>query len=158
MLIWSCQTYIFEILKEFNIETTRKGSCHMEKNWIKIQVYQHLISETRFKCYDTLWVKSQECFDQSYHDMYVVPRRDKTKLFPSNMVIPRPSRSRRPRSLPLDVQLRITDVSRQLMQCSPHDPIRSDHDFPGAYRTTPLLVSTRIRRSTGSKLLGWLHR
>ena len=69
-LLWLCQTYIYEILKEFNIETTRNGSCRMERNWIKIQVYWHLISETRFKCFDTWWVKSRECFDQSYHDMY----------------------------------------------------------------------------------------
>src|SRR3954449_8889606 len=35
------------------------------------------------------------------------------------------------------------------MQCS---PLRSDR--PGADRTSPLLVSTRARRSTGGELLG----
>src|SRR3954469_2269337 len=64
------------------------------------------------------------------------------------MVIPRSSRGRRPRGLPLDAQLRITDEARQLMQCS---PLRSD--CPGADRTTPLMVSTRARRSAGGELL-----
>src|SRR3954466_9277860 len=73
--------------------------------------------------------------------------------FSSNVVIPRSSRGRRPRGLPLDAQLRITDEARQLMQCS---PLRSD--CPGADRTTPLLVSTRTRRSTGGELLGSLRR
>src|SRR3954468_11194142 len=74
-------------------------------------------------------------------------------FFSSNMVIPRSSRGRRPRGLPLDAQLRITDEARQLMQCS---PFLSDR--PGADRTTPLLVSTHTRRSTSGELIGSLQR
>src|SRR3954467_7652843 len=69
------------------------------------------------------------------------------------MVIPRSTRGRRPRGLPLYAQLRITDVARQLIQCS---PLCSDR--PGADRTTPLLVSTRTRRSTSGELLDSLRR
>src|SRR3954466_1118400 len=46
-----------------------------------------------------------------------------------------------------------------MKQCSPHDAVQSSRsDRPGADRTTPLLVSTRTRRSTGGELLGSYRR
>src|SRR3954468_10736925 len=89
------------------------------------------------------------CFEA----MSVLGHAEIKQKFPSNVVIPRSSRGRRPRGLPLDAQLRITDEACQVMQCN---PLRSDR--PGADRTTPLLVATRARRSTGGELLGSVRR
>ena len=46
-------------IERVQYRNNKKGSCCMER----------IVS--RFKCFDTWWVKSHEDFDRLYHDMYI---------------------------------------------------------------------------------------
>ena len=78
-------------------------------------------------------------------------------------MLPRSSSQIRPRELQLDTQgldaVEPVGEVKRVDVVQSHDLIRSDHDRRSAERTTPLPVSTRMRRSSDGGLLGpvrWL--